>query len=152
MFTIPRAIPENKNLFRITLFGGYAGITVTAQCEEKNEAGEKTGKVIRWKMNELSGAHLKVVPVEGGFSVEYYGSPYLYNAPKNGSMSCSCPRVVLKGAYKTPKEAIWAGIMAKQQEDDLRWKGDRTLPAAGTLPATPVRSGENDWNNARYDA
>lgn len=151
MFTLPRAIPENKSLFRITQFSW--GITVTAKCEEKSDEGVPTGKVIRWKMHEYSGTSLKVVSLEdGSFTVEYYGSPYLYNAPRNGTLSCSCPIVRLKGSFKTPKEAIWAAMMAKQDEEDRRWRGDRSVPAPGTLPATPVKSSDNDWNNSRYDA
>jgi len=150
-FVLPRAIPANRPLFRITMFQS-GEFTVTAKAAEKNEAGELTGKVIRWKMHELSSAHLKIVGLENGeFTVEYWGSPYLYNAPKNGTMACSCPRVRLKSSFKNAKDALWAAIEAKQVEDDLRYVS-KTVPAPGTLPATPVRSGENDLYNARYDA
>jgi len=145
MLTLPAIVPENKNLFRITQWA--VGITVTCPATDR-----VTGAVTRWKMMEFCGNSIVAVQVDGGWSAEYSASPYLYNAPKNGSLSCSCPKVRLKGVFKTAKDAIFAAMCAKTAESQLYYELKGKLPAPGTLPATPVVSAENNWNNSRYDA
>ena len=145
MLTLPAIIPANQALFRITQWA--VGITVTCPATDKN-----TGAVTRWRLAEYSGNSIVPVKVDGGWSAEYSASPYLYNAYKNGSLSCCCPTVRMKGVFKTAKDAIFAAMCAKSSESQLLADLKGKLPAPGTLPATPVVSAENNWNNSRYDA
>ena len=76
MLTLPAIIPANKAQFRITQWA--VGITVTCPATDR-----VTGAVTRWKMMEFCGNSIVAVTVDGGYSAEYYASPYLYNAYKN---------------------------------------------------------------------
>ncbi len=145
-YFIPRATPENRKLFRITELS-WGCVTVTVLVTDTNTGLEK-----RVRLTEFSGETFKPVQVDGGWSVEYHASPYLYNNTVKGSRSCSCPLVRLKGAWKTSKDAIFAGVWAKQEEEKISYnlKDFRYVP--GTMLSTPVKSWENDSNNARYDA
>ena len=135
---LPLAVPANREHFKVIVYKtGLVSVRVHAELVDMG-TNAPTGEREWYSLSDYD-KNFTVVEVEGGFTVEYYGNPYLYNLPDNkGGRSCSCPVVRVKGVHKTAKDAVFAGLCARAEDE--RVVRERVALVPGALPSTPVRS------------
>ena len=135
----PVASFANRKLFRIRISAAAWSCRVLV----------KNGTLMTWRKFSPSGNIKAVLLPDGQWTAQWLGDPNLYNKWGAGGLSCTCPLVQHKGTFPLEKEALFAGIVAV--EDEYRLRALQKTGSSLVLPGCPVKCPSNDALNANYE-